>query len=138
MKKFSDWLNARNQVFSLVEMASSITPSLYDLSLQESNHVHTLHIYTCHTSHILWKNLQAYSIPHTVQSKKEHKNAMHSHLLVIVSQLNGFHTIPSQIFITYNSQSIVSGIHFTSSKGTDNNYSKSVTHLARLKKEEPG
>ena len=65
-----------------------------------------------HVTHviILWKNLQAYSIPHTVQSKKEHKYTMHSHLLGIVSQLNKFHTIPPQIFTTYNSQSIVLGI----------------------------
>ena len=43
---------------------------------------------------------------------------MCSHLLGIVSE---FHTIPSQIFTTYNSQSIVLGIYFTSSKGTNNN-----------------
>ena len=43
------------------------------------------------------------------------------HLLGIVSQLNKFHTIPSQIFTTYSSQNIVLGIHFTSSKGTYNN-----------------
>ena len=47
--------------------------------------------------------------------EKEHKNKTCSHLLGIVSQLNEFHTIPSQIFTTYNSQSIVSGIHLTSS-----------------------
>ena len=28
----------------------------------------------CHTSHILWKNLQAYNIEGTVQQEKEHKN----------------------------------------------------------------
>ena len=38
-----------------------------------------------------------------------------------MSQLNKFHTIPSQIYTTYDSQIIVLGIHFTSSKGTDNN-----------------
>ena len=32
------------------------------------------HIYNCHTSHILWKNLQAYNIEGTVQQEKEHKN----------------------------------------------------------------
>ena len=53
--------------------------------------------------------------------KKEHKITMHSHLLGIVSQLDEFHIIPSQIFITYNSQSIVLGIHCTSSEGTHNN-----------------
>ena len=121
MKKFSDWLNARNQVFSLVKMALLIPLSLYDLSLQDFNHTCTLHIYICHTSHILWKNLQAYSIPHAVQSKKEHKNTMCSNLLVIVSQFNEFHTIPSQIFTTYNSLSIGSVNHFTASKGTNNN-----------------
>ena len=37
-------------------------------------------------------------------------------LLGIVSQLNKCHTIPSQIFPTYNSPSILLGIHLTSSK----------------------
>ena len=31
------------------------------------------HIYICHTSHILWKNLQVYNIEGTVQQEKEHK-----------------------------------------------------------------
>ena len=68
-----------------------------------------------HVTHliILLKNLQAYSIPHTVLSKKEHKNTTHSHLLGIVAQLYEFHTIPPQILTTYNSQSIGLGIHFT-------------------------
>ena len=38
--------------------------------------------------------------------KKEHQNKMHSHLLGIVSQLNEFHTIPSQNLTTYNSHNI--------------------------------
>ena len=46
----------------------------------------------------------------------EHQNKICSHLLGIVSQLNEFHTIPSQNFTTYTSQSIVLGIHLTSSK----------------------
>ena len=46
---------------------------------------------------------------------------MWSHLIGIVSQLNEFYTIPPQTFTTYNSQSIILGIHFTASKGTDNN-----------------
>ena len=73
--------------------------------------------------------------------KKEHKITMHSHLLGIVSQLDEFHTIPSQIFITYNSQSIVLGIHCTSSEGTHNNMTfltQKVTPLTGLKKGEPG
>ena len=48
--------------------------------------------------------------------EKEHKNKTHSHLLEIVSQLNKFHTIPSQNFTTYNSQSTSSGVHLTLSK----------------------
>ena len=78
-------------------------------------YIHVMHLIN------LWKNLQASCILHTVQSKKEHKNTTCSLLLGIVSQLNELHTIPSQIFTTYNSQSIGFGIHFTSSKGTDNN-----------------
>ena len=46
---------------------------------------------------------------------------MYSHLLGIVSQLNEFHTTPSQIFTSYNAQRMVLGIHFMSSKGTNNN-----------------
>ena len=34
--------------------------------------------------------------------KKEHLNITQSHLLEIVSQLNEFQAIPSQIFTTYN------------------------------------
>ena len=48
--------------------------------------------------------------------EKEHQNKTRSHLLEIVSQLNEFHTIPSQTFTTHNSQSIILGIHLTSSK----------------------
>ena len=73
--------------------------------------------------------------------KKDHQNKTHSHLLGIVSQLNEFCTIPSQNFTTYNSQSIFSEIHLTSSKEmvtTRYSSSKSVTHLTGLQKEEPG
>ena len=65
--------------------------------------------------------------------KKENKNTMHSHLLGIVSQLNEFHTIPPQIFTTYDSQEYF--WEFTSHLPkelitTQYSYSKSVTHLA--------
>ena len=43
------------------------------------------------------------------------RNTTCSHLLGIVSQLNEFQTIPSQILPTYKSQSIFLGIHLTSS-----------------------
>ena len=76
--------------------------SLYEILTMYAPYTY---IYVTHLI-ILWKNLQVYSISHTVQSKKEHKNTTHSHLLGIVSQLNEFHTIPPQIFTTYNSQSI--------------------------------
>ena len=71
-----------------------------------------------HVTHliILWKNLQAYSIPHTVYLKEGTQNTTCSHLLGIVSQLREFHTIPSQIFTTFNSQILFSGNHLTSSK----------------------
>ena len=82
---------------------TSISQSLYGLSQQDFHHAYPLHIYTCHPSHSLWKNLQAYNIQDSVQWKKEHQNTSHSHLLGIVSQLNQFHTILSQIFTTYNS-----------------------------------
>ena len=88
----------------------------------------------------LSKNLQAYSIPHIVRSKKEHKNTTHFHFLGIVSQLNKFDTIPSQIFTSYNSQSKQLAIHLTSSKGTNNNtiflFQRCDT-FGRTKKEEP-
>ena len=48
--------------------------------------------------------------------EKGTQNTTHSHLLGIVSQLNQFHTIPSQIVTTYNSQSIFSGMRLNSSK----------------------
>ena len=54
-------------------------------------------------------------------TEKEHLNKTHSHLLGSVSQLNEIHTIPSQNFTTYNSQSIFSGIHLISSKRISNN-----------------
>ena len=106
--KFSDWLNSRNQVFSLVKMTLLITLSLYGLSLQDFNHMRTLHIYTCHASHNFVE--ESSSIPYSTYST-----------IRIVSQLNEFHTIPSQIITTYNSQGIVLGIHFTSSKEPNNN-----------------
>ena len=48
--------------------------------------------------------------------KKEHQNKTHAHFLGIVSELNEFHTIPSQNFTTHNLHNIVSGMHRTSSK----------------------
>ena len=42
------------------------------------------HIYICHTSHILWKNLQAYNIEGTVQQETEHKIQGASRALGIV------------------------------------------------------
>ena len=53
--------------------------------------------------------------------EKEHKNKTHSHLLGIVSQLNEFCTIPSQIFTTYNSQSIFQESTSLLPKGISNN-----------------
>ena len=52
----------------------SISQSLCDFSQQEFYHAYPLHTYICHTSHILWENLQAYNIEGTVQQEKEHKN----------------------------------------------------------------
>ena len=67
-------------------------------------------------SHILWKNLQAYNIQDSVTARKEHKIKTHAHLLGNVSQLNEFHTIPSQIFITYILHSVFSEMQLISSK----------------------
>ena len=53
--------------------------------------------------------------------EKEHQNKTLSHLLGIVLQFNEFHTIPSQNFTTYNSQSRFAAIHHTSYKGIGNN-----------------
>ena len=55
-------------------MLTSIFQSLYDFSQQEFFHTYNLHIYTCHVSHILWKNLQAYNIEGTVHQEKENKS----------------------------------------------------------------
>ena len=39
-----------------------------------------IYIYICHSSHILWKNLQMYNIEGTIQQEKEHKAKMHAKL----------------------------------------------------------
>ena len=70
---FSDWLIFQNHDFSLVMILMSISQSLYDFSQPEFHHTCPSHIYICHTSHILWKKLQAYNIEDTVQQEKEHK-----------------------------------------------------------------
>ena len=54
-------------------MLTSISQSLYNFSQQEFHHWHSSHTYICHTSHILWENLQAYNIEGTVQQEKEHE-----------------------------------------------------------------
>ena len=54
-------------------MLMSKSQSIYDFSQPNFHHAHPSHIYICHTSHILWKNLQAYNIEGTVQQEKEHK-----------------------------------------------------------------
>ena len=68
-----------------------------------TTHVPYTYIHVTHLT-ILWKNLQAYNIPHSVQLEIGTQNTICSHLIGIVSQLNEFHTILSQIFTTYNSQ----------------------------------
>ena len=72
--EFSDWLIFQNQVFSFITMLTLISQSLYAFSQQEFYDAYPLQIYTCHTSHILWKNLQAYNIEGRVQQEKVHKN----------------------------------------------------------------
>ena len=79
-------------------------------------HAPHTHIYICHTSHILWKNLQAYIIEGTVRQETEHKIQGASRALGIVRQLNEFHIIHSQNITTYTSHNIFSGIQLTSSK----------------------
>ena len=71
--KFPDWLNSQNQVFSLLETMSSISQSLHDYSQPDFHHARPSHTYICHTSHVLWKNLQAYNIQGRVHSRKGHK-----------------------------------------------------------------
>ena len=71
--KFSGLLIFQICVFSLVMILTFITPSLYDFSQPDFHRVHASHIYICCTSHILWKNLQAYNIEGIVQQEKEHK-----------------------------------------------------------------
>ena len=64
----------------------------------------------------------------------------HSQLLGIVSQLNEFCTIPSQIFTTYTEYIFRNPPHFFQKESVITQYSssKSVTHLTGLQKEEPG
>ena len=63
---------------------SSISWSLHYFSQPDFHHMHPSHIYICHASHILWKNLQAYNIEGTVQQEKEHKFQRASRALGIV------------------------------------------------------
>ena len=78
-------------------------------------YIHLMHLT------ILWKNLQAYNIQDSVQWKKEHKNITHSLLLRIVSQLNNFRTILSQIFTIYFHRVYVLEYISLLPKGIDNN-----------------
>ena len=82
--KFPDWLNSQNRVFSLVETMLLISQSLQNFSQPDFHHTCPSHIYICHTSHILWKNLQAYNIEDTVQQEKEHQFQRATRALEIV------------------------------------------------------
>ena len=59
--------SSKIKLFHVVMTLTLISQSLYNLSQQELYHTYPLLIYTCHTSHILWKNLQAYNIGDSVQ-----------------------------------------------------------------------
>ena len=50
-----------------------ISQSLHDFSQPDCHHACPSHIYICHASRILWKNVQAYNIEGTVQQEKEHE-----------------------------------------------------------------
>ena len=67
--KFPDWFNSQNQVFSLVKTVSLISWSVHDSSEPDFHQMCPSHIYICHASHILWKNLQANNIEGTVQQE---------------------------------------------------------------------
>ena len=56
----------------------------YTISCNQIFTMHASHIYICHISHILWKNLQAYNIEGTVQEEKEHQFQGASRALGIV------------------------------------------------------
>ena len=100
--KFSDWLISQNQVFSLVEMTSSISCSLYDLSVQDFYHTCPLHIYI-HVMHLtFFGRIFKHTIMEIVYNGKGTQKQNTFPLLGFVSQLNEFHPIPSQIFTTYN------------------------------------
>ena len=55
-------------------MLTLITQSLYNSPQQEFHQRHSSHIFICHTSHILWENLQPYNIEGKVQQEKVHIN----------------------------------------------------------------
>ena len=63
---------------------SLISWSLCNFSQLDFHHMRPLHIYICHTSLFLWKNLQAYNIEGTAQQEKEHKFQRASRALGIV------------------------------------------------------
>ena len=73
-------------------------------------HIHFTHIYMSCISHLCGRIIK-HIILEILYDGTEHRNKRISHLLGIISQLNKFHTISSQICTTYNSQSIVLGIH---------------------------
>ena len=86
------------------------------ISPYKSSTTHTPYIYI-HVTHLaLCGRILKHTVLEIAYNEKETQKQNTFHHLGIVAQLNEFSTIHSQIFITYNSQSIVSGIHLTSSK----------------------
>ena len=66
------------------------------------------HIYTCHASHILWKNLQAYNIQDRVGWKKEHNTFPFFRKCVTTQQVS-HHSFPNPHHIQFTEY--FSGIH---------------------------
>ena len=58
---------------------------------------------------------------YSVQPGRNTKNEAHAHLLGNARQLHEFHTNPSQIFTTYNSQSVCLETEITLPKSMGNN-----------------
>ena len=104
--KFPDWFNFENQVFSLVETMSSISWSLHDFSQQELNHAHSLHIYTCHTPHILWKNLKHALFEIVYEEEKEPQNKSMPILYELQDNSMTFTPFLPKNFTTYTSHNI--------------------------------
>ena len=96
----------RIEFFIGQDKVTNISVPILSLSMRFSPYMPLTHIYMSHISHFCGRIFKHTIFKIVYNEKATHKNITCSHLLGIMSQLNGFHPIPSQIFTTYNWQSI--------------------------------